>query len=141
MNKKSIIYKKERLDKNLNNYDILEFDFADDLFQLQQDMMKHDYYLDIFSVSDFWSYYSDAYCAGFLVYTKDTFNEEMIEESKHPVYMNLPDIEIKDISDNEANKIKEDANKLYEIYLKVKETGDASREEEFGYLEFAKKLL
>lgn len=134
---KRLIYG-EKLEKDSYNYDLYSIDFARDLFNLQQDMINAGYYVDIFTASDFWMYYSDAYCATFLGYTKGEFNEDHLDMAKHPVYIESGyDYNLLDLTEEKAKEIKEDADKLLSLFevIEKEQTFDSNEGREY------KKLL
>ena len=97
-------------------------DMADQLYELQQEMMEKGYYLDFFDVSDYWSDYSDAYCAVFLGRFGE-FDEEQIQIAKEGGYSGNGEaaFEVEEITDEEAELIEKSANKLFSLYREYKE--------------------
>ena len=109
--------------ESVNLYDdLLCIDMADQLYELQQEMMEKGYYLDFFDVSDYWSDYSNAYCAVFLGRFGE-FNEEQIQSAKEGGYSGNGEaaFEVEEISEEEAELIEKSANKLFSLYREYKE--------------------
>ena len=109
--------------ESVNLYDnLLCIDMADQLYELQQEMMDKGYYVDFFDVDDYWSDYSNAYCAVFLGRFGE-FNEEQIQIAKEGGYSGNGEaaFEVEEISEEEAELIEKSANKLFSLYREYKE--------------------
>ena len=120
MSKTLIINNMKREREGISSYSIYSTSEMEDLFQLQQDMFDAGYVCDIFTVDEFWSYYSDSYCAVFLGYAKGQFNEDsamrIIEQAKYPVYDECSGIEIIELNEKDEKKIKEQTKKLFDYF-------------------------
>lgn len=114
-------------------------DMADQLYELQQEMMEKGYYLDFFDVSDYWSDYSDAYCAVFLGRFGE-FNEEQIQIAKEGGYSGNGEaaFEVEEITDEEAELIEKSANKLFSLYREYKENN--TDESYDAYIKYAEMI-
>lgn len=126
--------------ESVNLYDNLVcIDMADQLYELQQEMMEKGYYLDFFDVSDYWSDYSDAYCAVFLGRFGE-FNEEQIQIAKEGGYSGNGEaaFEVEEITDEEAELIEKSANKLFSLYREYKENN--TDESYDAYIKYAEMI-
>ena len=120
MSKTLVINNMKREREGISSYSIYDISEIEDLFQLQQDMIDTGYVCDIFTVDEFWSYYSDSYCAVFLGYAKGQFNEDsamrIIEQAKYPVYDECSGIEIIELNEKDEKKIKEQSKELFDYF-------------------------
>ena len=110
--------------EKITDYDIYSTQTLEEIIQLQLDMFDVFYVCDIFNVFELWEYYSNASCAAFLEYSKGFFCEQcknIIEQAKHPVYLDCPDIEEIKITPENVNIIKSQAMDLIDFFRKNKE--------------------